>query len=459
MPQKILIADDEPLFRQTTGELLETAGYMCTCVSSACEALEALRRQPYDLILSDLNMPGNDRLELLYQGRTIAPATPLIVITGVPSLPTAIQSIRLGIADYLLKPVKFQDLLSSVKRVLSHAYQPTGLSRVRDGCQREIPRFPGLIGESPCMLEIFDVIDRVAQSDANVLITGESGTGKEIVARTIHENSARSKNAYQVIDCTTIPEPLFESIMFGHVKGAFTGAIRDQEGLLYRSHSGTVFLDEIGELPKALQAKLLRVIQEQSFLPVGGNELQRLDTRFLCATNRDLEVDVQSGQFRRDLFYRLAVVHLVIPPLRERGDDLVLLTRHFEAVLQVSDSQPRRFSELAMERLRGYHWPGNVRELRNIVERCLALSRLPEIEPQDLPKSLLAPIDSNVPTCSKDSSSRSEVVDDAERQYFVDLLMKHGGNVTKAAQEAKMSRQGLHKWLRKHKIAAAKFRY
>jgi two-component system response regulator HydG len=459
MSPRILIADDEPLFRQTTGELLETAGYMCTCVSTACEALEALRQDRYDLVLSDLNMPGNDQLELLSQGRAIAPGTPLIVITGVPSLPTAIQSIRLGIADYLLKPVKFQDLLSSVQRVLSHVHRPAEIAQHPDRPEKDIPRFPGLIGESPCMLEIFDIIDRVAQSDANVLITGESGTGKEIVARTIHENSARSKHAYQVIDCTAIPETLFESIMFGHIQGAFTGAIRDQEGLLSQAHSGTVFLDEIGELPKTLQAKLLRVIQEQSFLPVGGNVRKRLDTRFLCATNRDLEAEVLSGQFRRDLFYRLAVVHLVIPPLRERGDDLVLLTRHFEAALQEGVPQPRRFSESAFQRLRGYRWPGNVRELRNVVERCLALSRQSEIDLHELPKSLLASIDINADTPSKDSLTRTEIVDDAERQYFVDLLKRHGGNVTKAAQEANMSRQGLHKWLRKHKIAAAQFRF
>jgi len=459
MSKKILIADDEPLFRQTTGELLETAGYMCTSVSSASEALEAMRQEQFDLVLSDLNMPGNDQLELLYQGRSMAPRTPLIVVTGVPSLPTAIESCRLGIADYLLKPLRFQDLLASVQRALSrdHSWGESQDFEVRS--PDDIPRYPGLIGESPCMLEVFDIIDRVSQSDANVLISGESGTGKEIVAKTIHENSGRSGFAYQVIDCTAIPEPLFESIMFGHMKGAFTGAIKDQEGLLSKSHSGTVFLDEIGELPRSQQAKLLRVIQEQAFLPVGGTALQQMDTRFLCATNRDLEADIVSGQFRRDLFYRLAVVHIVLPPLCERGDDIELLTRHFEKTLQVGVAQPRRFSEAAMECLRGYRWPGNVRELRNIVERCLALSREQEIELHQLPKSLLASIDSSSPLSPKDTLTRSEMVDDVERQYFIDLLKKHGGNVTKAAHEANMSRQGLHKWLRKHKISASKFRY
>lgn len=459
MSHKILIADDEPLFRQTTGELLETAGYTCTCVSDAREALVALRDRPFDLILSDLNMPGNERLELLTEGRQIAPSTPLIVITGVPSLPTAIESIRLGIADYLLKPVKFQDLLNSIQRVLANRGTCEKQSFiVVDRTLEEVPRYPGIIGESQCMIEVYDVIERLANSEVNVLITGESGTGKEIVAKTIHVNSSRSAHPFQVIDCTAIPETLFESVLFGHVKGAFTGAVKDQEGLISQADRGTLFLDEIGELPKSQQAKLLRVIQEQTFYPVGGITAQKLNTRFLCATNRDLETEVNLGNFRRDLFYRLAVVHVALPPLRDRGQDIELLTHYFERQLQGKVGTNKYFSKAALEGLHSYSWPGNVRELRNVVENCLALSREECIDLPQLPKSLLAEISAAHPNTDSGQTSRTETINEAERQYFIDLLRRHCGNVTQAATEAQLSRQGLHKLLRKHNINAANYR-
>ena len=255
---RILVADDEPLFLTTTGELLCKADYECTCVPDARAALDALAREPFDLVLCDLNMPGNLQLELLRQGRERWPGTPLIVITGAPSLPTAIESVRLGIADYLLKPVSYVDLLSSVRRAL--ARRPSSTSppaRTELQLRGLAGQFPVIVGQSACMLELFDIIDRVARSDSNILITGESGTGKEVVARSIHAHSERDSQPFQVVDCTAIPETLFESILFGHSKGAFTGADRDQEGLLASCGTGTVLFDEIGELPNTLQAKLL----------------------------------------------------------------------------------------------------------------------------------------------------------------------------------------------------------
>jgi two-component system response regulator HydG len=457
---RILIADDEPLYLRTTGDLLRKAGYDCECVPDADAALLALANRPFDLILSDLNMPGNLKLELLEEGRTRWPHIPLIVITGVPSLPTAIESIKLGITDYLLKPVKYEDLLASVRRALAQEPDPQ-LSRERTEDERQhlATQFPEIVGQSDAMLELFDIMDRVANTDTNILLTGESGTGKEVVARAIHRHSKRAKHHFQVIDCTAIPESLFESILFGHVKGSFTGAVKDQVGLLSQAHKGTAFFDEIGELPAMLQSKLLRVIQEQTFTPIGENKPVQIETRFLCATNRDLEWEVHSGRFRRDLFYRLAVIHLHLPPLRERGEDVLLLARHFLKRLKPQGSPVEDFSEDALSCLRRYHWPGNIRELRNIVERAIALARSSRIEVQDLPASLKlkSVVDEAGPSFISEAS-RDEAREAAEKSYLISLLKEHRGNVTQAARHAEMSRQGLHKLLKKHGLSAADYR-
>lgn len=457
---RILIADDEPLYLRTTGDLLRKAGYECVCVPDADAAIDALTSESFDLVLSDLNMPGNLKLELLHQERKNWPHIPLIVITGVPSLPTAIESMRLGIADYLLKPVKYDDLLSSVRRTLAQrtVSVPT-VERSDDERRALAAKFPEIIGDSPKMLELFDIIDRVARTDTNILVTGESGTGKEVVASTIHLNSSRAQHNFQVIDCTAVPETLFESILFGHVKGSFTGAVKDQEGLLSQCNDGTAFFDEIGELPMMLQAKLLRVVQEQTFTPIGKNISIKVDTRFVCATNRDLEMDVNAGRFRRDLFYRLGVIHIELPPLRERGDDVFLLADHFLKVLRPSAPQTYRFSDEVAECFRKYRWPGNIRELRNVVERALALARTELIEVADLPPSLQPQALSEQKTdTSVTRASRFETLDDAEHDYLKSLLRNHQGNVTQAAQQAGMSRQGMHKLLKKHGITAADFR-
>jgi two-component system response regulator AtoC len=453
---RILIADDEPLYSKTTAALLRKAGYHCVCAPDGQAALDVLAKEPFDLVLSDLNMPGNLRLELLHEGRRQWPETPLIVVTGAPSLPTAIESVRLGITDYLLKPVKFDDLLASVKRALSHRKRRT--IPIADLPATE-NRFPDLIGNSPPMQELFEVIERVAATDANILITGESGTGKEAVANAIHRRSPRREKAFQVIDCTAIPETLFESLLFGHVKGAFTGAIKDQQGLLTHADGGTAFVDEVGELPAPLQSKLLRVIQEQTFIPLGKSTAEQIDTRFVCATNRDLAMEVNAGRFRRDLFYRLAVIHIELPALRERGDDVVLLAQHFLQYLTPEANQSKQFSEAAVELLTRYLWPGNIRELRNVVEHGLAMSRAETITPQDLPVVLQRSSTSvTAGDMSNASSSHTAAVENASRDYLISLLRENLGNVSRSAAQAGMSRQGMHKLLKKHQIDAADFR-
>jgi two-component system response regulator HydG len=454
---RILIADDEPLYLRTTAELLRKAGYTCVCAADGGAALKALEQEPFDLILSDLNMPGNLKLELLREGRRQWPEIPLIVVTGAPSLPTAIESVRLGIADYLLKPVKYEDLLSSVRRALAHGARALPRKAMQPADAR---RFPELVGDSPPMQELFEIIERVAATDANILITGESGTGKEAVARAIHRLSSRANGPFQVVDCTAIPETLFESLLFGHAKGSFTGAIKDQVGLLSQADGGTAFFDEVGELPGPLQAKLLRVIQEQSFIPLGKTTPERIDTRFVCATNRDLELEVNSGRFRRDLFYRLAVIHVDLAPLRQRGADVVLLANHFLRQLQASNSRVTGFSEQTLEIFKRNSWPGNIRELRNAVEHGLAMTRTDVIAPGDLPAGLQRAGLVALTTESGEpiSGSRAEAMAIAERDYLVALLRENEGNVARSAVRAGLSRQGLHKLLTKYNLDAGEFR-
>jgi two-component system response regulator HydG len=455
---RILIADDEPLFLRTTAALLRKEGFSCTTAPNGLAALEALSQEPFDLVLSDLNMPGNMKLELLRTGRTKWPDIPLIVVTGAPSLPTAIESVRLGITDYLLKPVKFEDLLSSIRRALAHKTQPRTHTHAKDNSSSG-RLFPEVVGDSPPMLELFEIMERVAETDTNILITGESGTGKEAVAKAIHRRSRRSDGTFQVIDCTAIPETLFESLLFGHTKGAFTGAVKDQVGLLSESDKGTAFFDEIGELPGPLQAKLLRVIQEQTFIPVGNTTPVTVDTRFICATNRDLELEVNSGRFRRDLFYRLAVIHVELPPLCERGDDVILLARHFLRQLETTNERVQDFSDDALALLRNYSWPGNIRELRNAVEHGLAMARGTVITPNNLPASIHRAEDQSVFARRKSmTGTRTDTLDDAEREYVISLLQKNSGNVSQSAIQAGMSRQGLHKLLKKHGVDARDYR-
>lgn len=458
--KRILIADDEPLYLRTTGQLLQKAGYECECVPDADAALAKLQSDKFDLILSDLNMPGNFKLELLRRGRSQWPHIPLIVITGVPSLPTAIESVRMGIADYLLKPVKYEELLASVDRVLERSQNvPIGPVATASDLETLSLKFPQIIGRSEPMRELLEIIDRVAQTDTNVLITGESGTGKEVIAKAIHQHGSRRDYNFQVIDCTAIPESLFESVLFGHAKGSFTGAVKDQEGLLSRSHRGTAFFDELGELPLASQAKLLRAVQEQAFTPVGQSNLRKVDTRYLCATNRNLQEEVDAGRFRQDLFYRLGVIHIELPPLRNRGDDVLKLADTFLLQLQSDSRRITGFADEVIECFLRYEWPGNIRELRNVIERAVALSRTETVVLSDLPKAIRASTPATPRLVSALSEiSREEALDHADHNYLSALLKKHEGNISQAAREAGLSRQGMHKLMSRHGLDAAEFR-
>lgn len=460
-PPRLLLADDEPLYLQATSQLLRKSGYDCTCVADADAAIRELRSGAFDLVLTDLNMPGNLKLELLRASRQDWPDVPLVVVTGVPSLPTAIESVRLGIADYLIKPVKFETLLASIRRIL---------------VERELKASPvvpvvtpNLVGSSPAMKAVSELVGRIAQSDSNVLISGESGTGKELIAKAIHRASRRAGEPLQVIDCTAIPESLFESLLFGHAKGSFTGAVDEQEGLLKKSDRGVAFFDEIGELPLTLQPKLLRVIQEQTFTPIGKTEPLRLSTRIISATNRNLLQEVSAGRFRSDLFYRLSVLHIELPPLRQRGDDTIELAEHFLKELTRPGQGLIGFTPSALTRLKEYPWPGNVRELHNAIESAVALCRSGRIDVSDLPERVARgaapdpplggePHGVPVDVMSVASGSREEALGSTDKNYFLALMRQYHGNISRAAQHAGLSRQTLHKLLNKHGILAADFR-
>lgn len=462
---RILLADDEPLYLQSTAELLRRAGYECRTATEADSALKILAEGEIDLAIVDLNMPGNMELELLNEGRRRYPDIPMLVVTGAPSLTSAIDSVRLHIFDYLLKPIRIDDLLAGVRRALASRATVTDTTRERtspatrkDAGRADTSGSP-LLGTSQGIDNVLEVVDRIASLDVSVLIQGESGTGKELIAHAIHNSSRRRAQPFVTVDCTAIPDLLFESILFGHVKGAFTSADRDQPGLLRDAGGGTVFLDEIGELSLGSQAKLLRLIQHRTFTPIGQNRPLSLDVRFVAATNRDLRSLVKIERFRADLFYRLAVVPIEVPPLRDRGTDIVLLAEHFlREFQQQAGSHPATFTPAARQVLLSCDWPGNVRELRNVVERSAALTQSSVIDTVDLPESIVTA--SEVPrTIVTDATSiRENALIQADQEYLSNLLKANAGNVSQAAAAAGISRQGLYKLMRKHGIDPEGFR-
>ena len=375
--KKILVIDDELSMREFLQILLEKEGYAATTASHAAAALELIGKSDYDLIISDIKMPGTSGLGFLEEIRAANNTTPVILITAYASPEDAVKAMKGGAFDYITKPFNVDE----IKEIIKNALLSTDESLQTEAATT----FEGIIGQSPEMVKIFDLIKRIAPTHANILIEGESGTGKELVARAIHNLSQASSNKFVPIVCNAIPESLFESEVFGHVKGAFTGAAANKKGLFAEAHNGSVFLDEVGELTPLIQTKLLRILQEREFKPVGGTETVKINVRIITATNRNLEQEVIAARFREDLFYRLAVVPVRVPPLRERKGDVPLLVDHF--LKKYSEMFGKKITELssyAMEVLMNYDFPGNVRELENIIERGVALENSNIILPESL---------------------------------------------------------------------------
>src|SRR5215467_5064644 len=381
----ILIVEDDGAMRTMLREALEEDGYAVEAVGGGRAGIERVKQGGIDLVISDVKMPDLDGLDMLREIKATNPSPHVITITAFGSIDTAIRAVKLGAFDYITKPFDVDQLILSVQKALAERELRSELARLRDEVQRSY-RFSNIVGKSAPMQEVFANIRRLAGSSASVLVTGASGTGKELVAKAVHFNSPRRERPFVAINCAAIPDALLESELFGYKRGAFTDARTDRAGLFVEADGGTMFLDEIAELSPALQAKLLRVLQEGEIRPLGATRSQKVDVRVVAATNKDLEENLANGTFRQDLYYRLNTIHIHLPALRDRADDILPLAEHFLAQSAGRASKDvRGFHEAAKKALLGYGWPGNVRELENVVERAVALVEGPLVRVDDLP--------------------------------------------------------------------------
>jgi two-component system NtrC family response regulator len=442
----ILVVDDEPPQLELIGGFLKKQGFEVTLAESGEKALQIFRRESFDLVLTDQRMPNLSGLDLLKAVRTVNPETPVIVVTAYGSIETAVSAIKAGATDYLTKPLNLDELLHRIEKVREHHRLVLENRDLREELG-ERHRIEGIIGESGRMLEVFSLVRRVAPSEATVLIRGESGTGKELIAKAIHFASPRASGPLVKVNCAALPETLLESELFGHEKGAFTGALVTRKGRFEVASGGTIFLDEIGDLPTHLQAKLLRVLQEREFERVGSSKPISIDVRILAATHRDLERLLKAGQFRDDLYYRLNVVTIVLPPLRERRQDLPLFMDHLLRVFAEKNGKKiRGFTSEAREALLRYDYPGNVRELENIIERASVITRSDVIGRADLPISIQEP---EVEVINSETDL-PVVVERLERRMIREALARSGGVQTRAAEQLGITERALRYKLKKY---------
>lgn len=454
---KILIIDDEEDMLESCSRILKRLGYETLTEKDPLKALELLERERPDLVLTDLRMPGLNGLEVLKAAKRLDPESVVIFLTAYATIETAVEAMKEGAFDYIPKPFSAEQLRVSIER----AFRQKGLleenRRLREQLEKTYS-FENLVGRSLPMLQVFETVKKVAGSEANILILGESGTGKELIARSIHANSKRAGRAFIPVDCASLPETLLESELFGHEKGAFTGAHATRPGLFEFAHGGTIFLDEVGDLSLNLQAKLLRVLQERQVRRVGSNRLIDIDVRVISATHYDLAQTVARGKFREDLYYRLNVISIKLPPLRERKGDIPLLVHHYlKKYSLASGKEVRGVSPKAMELLEQYHWPGNVRELQNVIERAVVLAEGEFITHHDLPEPIKAggPPASVVPLGELSlKQAKDEKIQAFEREYLQELLRRHGGNISQAAKAAGVDRKTIHRLLKKHGLRA-----
>ena len=446
-PFRILVVDDEPAQLELAGGFLKKRGFETVLAESGEKALRSFRDQSFDLVLTDQKMAGMSGLELVHAVRALNPETAVIVMTAYGTIETAVSAIKAGAADYLTKPLNLDELLYRIEQVRERHRLLTENRELREALQGR-HRIEGIIGESGQMLEVVSLVRRVAPSEASVLIRGESGTGKELIAKAIHFASPRAAGPLIRINCAALPETLLESELFGHEKGAFTGALATRKGRFELADEGTLFLDEIGDLPLHLQAKLLRVLQEREFERVGSSQSIRVNVRILSATHRDLEALLKAGQFREDLYYRLNVVTILLSPLRERRQDLPLLIDHFLRVFaEKNGKRIRGFTHEARETLLRYDYPGNVRELENLVERAVVLTRDEVISKDDLPLMVQPP---EKGAEEEGGSSLTAAVEGMERQMIREALARSGGVQTRAAEMLGISERALRYKLKKY---------
>ena len=459
---KILVVDDEEIVCLSCQRILIEEGYEVRTCLSGQEGLKLLSEELFDLAIVDLKMPRMDGMEVLQAIKRDYPQIPVIMITGYATVETAVEAMKSGAFDYLPKPFTPDEVAVVVKKALETRSMMLENLYLRGEIQTKY-RFENIIGTSKKMQEIYRLIAKVAPTNSTVLITGESGTGKELIARAIHYNSQRKDRQFVPVDCAVLSENLLESELFGHIKGSFTGAIVTKPGLFEVADSGSLFLDEIGNISLAMQSKLLRVIQEREFTPVGGTKLRKVDIRLIAATNKDLPEKIKEGTFREDLYYRLNIVPIPLPPLRERQEDISLLAQHFlKKYCQELGKNPQRLSPAAMDLLMRYSWPGNVRELENLMERVVIMTDEEVILPGHFPFPLQESsegITFDVPKTSEELKElkrnlRDRAVEEAERLFVLGALTRNEWNVTRSAKEVGMLRPNFQALMRKHNIRA-----
>jgi len=443
---RVLLVDDDRTLCETLDAGILGRGFRVTWRTSADEALPLATTEDFDVVLTDLNMRGTGGIELCERMIAARPDVPVVLLTGFGNFETAVAAIRAGAYDFMSKPVKLDALAMSLRRAVQHRALREEVKRLRTEVA-EAGRFEPLVGESSAIRKVYDLLARVAESEASALITGESGTGKEVVARALHAQSRRKDGPFVAINCSAVPEALIESELFGHVRGAFTDAREAHMGLFKQAHGGTLFLDEIGDMPLSLQPKLLRVLQERRVRPVGGTTEQPVDVRIVAATNRDLETAIEEGRLREDLYFRLNVVNIALPPLRARAGDVLVLAQHFLKQFAGRTSKAvRGIAAMAAEKLVAYSWPGNVRELQNCIERAVTLARFEEITVDDLPEKIVAYTPSYMVVAGDDPSELAPL-EEIERRYVLRVLEAVGGNKSVAARVLGIERKTLYRKL------------
>jgi two-component system response regulator AtoC len=449
MDGRVLVVDDDADMCRLLDAALSQRGFGVTWTTSAAEVIDRLGRDAAEAVVTDISMAGMSGLELCERITADRPDVPVIVLTAFGNLEMAVGAIRAGAYDFLTKPPDPEALALALGRAVTHGRLRCEVKRLSRAVEAA-RGFGELIGTSPSMLRVYDLLERVAGSDASVLISGESGTGKELVARALHRQGARSAGPFVAVNCAAVPEALLESELFGHVRGAFTDARGDRRGLFLQAHRGTLFLDEIGDLPPALQPKLLRVLQERMVRPLGADTELACDVRVTAASNRDLELELERGRFREDLYYRLNVIRVPMPPLRERGNDVLLLAQHFIArIAAQAGKKVQGLSAKAAELLQRYPWPGNVRELQNCIERAVVLTRHAQNVVDDLPEKVRACRQARVVNGNGDATELVRL-EEVEQRYILQVLETVLGNRTRAAEILGVDRKTLYRKLEQY---------
>ncbi len=439
----VLLVDDDDIVRESLYVVLQNRGFTCSQANDGAQALQILGEKEFDVVITDLEMPHVNGIELIERAGQLYPRTSFILITAYGSMETAIEALRKGASDYLIKPLNFEDVAIKVKKILEHRELILENRALRQEINSQYD-FANIVGQSPAIKKVFTAIRRVSDSDANVLICGNSGTGKELVAKALHYNSPRSKGRFVAINCGAITETLFESELYGHKRGSFTGAVANKDGLFKTADGGTLFLDEIGELALSSQAKLLRALETKEILPVGGTSMLEVDVRIIAATHRNLLQEAQAGRFREDLYYRLAVIEIILPSLSERRDDIPLLVHHF--INKYNKQMNRRVKGVessVMQMLMQRTWKGEVRELENIIERLMIFANGEILLAKDLPQDVLA--GSGPKMKMPDSAALKSAVEEFEREYIRDQLAKHQGHRGQTAKTLGISEATLYR--------------